>query len=318
MKTRIISGVAVLILSFLSGCQQRVDVALKFQPEGETFYRAVTEAGKDYAFVQPSLNKNTENHTLARVEVAFAQKTESVDKNGVAVLNITVMELKYFFSGPKGKTIDFDSSRQKDKSEPLAGVIGQSYKIKITPSGQVEVVDALAIRSAVKGGSAGKLVQRLFGDDEIQKRHSVLALIDAGKGLHSKGEGWSTLAASPPGMLQAKSYEKQYTLQDVKTSGDQQIAVITMNAVPSSKRAPDMASDSKGMGFFAKMFEDTDTYKGELLLNLSTGQIVKYEECLKAEWVAAESPEEQKSDKGPDTLTMGFTHLYSIEKIGDK
>jgi len=318
MKTGIISCAAVLVLSFLSGCQQRVEVALKFQPEGESSYRAVTESGKDYSFVELSKNKNTENHTLARAEVAFAQKTESIDKDGVAVLNITVTELKYLSSGLKGTIMDFDSSREKDKSEPLAGLIGQSYKIKITPCGRVEVVDAKAIQSAVKGGSASKLAQRLFGDDEIQKRHSVLALIDAGKDLHSKGDSWSTLAASPPGMLQAKSYEKQYMLQNVKTKGYQQIAVITMNAVPSSKRAPDMPSDSKDMGLFAKMFENSDTYNGELVLNLSTGQIIHYQETLKAEWVAAESPEEQKSDKGPDTLAMGFTHLYSIEKIDDK
>ena len=169
----------------------------------------------------------------------------------------------------------------------------------------------------VEARSAGKFAKRLFGNDEIQKRHSVLALISAGAAPHSKGDSWGTLAASPPGMLQAKSYDKQYTLQEVKTNGDQQIAVITMNAVPSSKRAPDMSSDSKDMGFFAKMFEDSGTYDGELVLNLSTGQIINYQECLKAEWVAAESPEEQKSDKGPDTLTMGFTHLYSIEKIND-
>ena len=318
MKTGIVSSLAVLMLSFLSGCQQKVEVALKFQPGSETLYRAVAQSGKDYAFIQPSVNKNTENHTLARAEVTFAQKTESIDKNGGAVLDITVKGLKYLSSGPKGKTIDFDSSRKKDKSEPLAKLIGQSYKIKITPSGKVRVIDAKAIRTAVKGGSAGKLAQRLFSDKEIQKRHSVLALIDAGEKLHSRGDSWSTLAASPPGMLQAKSYEKQYTLQDVKTKGDQQIAVITMNAVPSSKRAPDMASGSKDMGFFAKMFEDSGTYDGKLVLNLSTGQIISYQESLKAAWVAAEAPEEHKSDKGPDTLTMGFTYLYSIEKIDDK
>jgi hypothetical protein len=40
-----------------------------------------------------------------------------------------------------------------------------------------------------------------------------------------------------------------------------------------------------------------------------------YSEKLKSEWVAVEPTEEQKSDKGPDVLTMGFTYIYSIEKL---
>jgi len=68
------------------------------------------------------------------------------------------------------------------------------------------------------------------------------------------------------------------------------------------------------MGVFANMFEEKDTYTGKMILNLTTGQIISYNETLNAQWVAAESSEEQKSDKGPDQLTMGFTFTYSIEK----
>lgn len=316
MKTRIILSVIVVVLPFLAGCHHQMDLALNFQPDDEVLYRVVTESGKDYEFIQPSINKITENHTVSRVEMAFTQKTESIDKNGDAVLNITINELKYLASGPKGTTMDFYSSRQKDKSEPLTELIGQSYKIKLTSAGEVEVVDTKAAREAIEAGFAGKVAQGLLSNGEIERRHSVLALVDAERNC-CQGRSWSTLAASPPGMLQSKSYEKQYTLQEVKNQNGQQIALITMDAVPSSKRAPDMSSDSEGMGSFAKMFEDTDIYKGELLLNLSTGQIIKYRECLVAEWLAAEPAEEQKSDEGPDTLTMSFTHLYSIEMIND-
>ena len=314
MKTRILLSVMVVVLLFLTSCQQQAELALNFQNGDEVLYRVITESGKDYEFLQPSINKTTENHTRLRNEVVFTQKTESIDENGIAVLNITINELKYLASGPKGTTMDFDSSREKDKSEPLAKLIGQSYKIKLTSAGEVEVIDAKAVREAIKVGSAGKVTERLFANDEIQKRHRVLALIDAERN-YTKGESWVTLAASPPGMLKPKSYEKQYTLQDVNTKNNEQIAVITMNAIPSSKRAPDMPSDSKDMGFFAKMFEDTDTYNGKLELNLSTGQIIQYQEFLNSECVAAEPTEGQKSDQGPDTLTMGFTYLYSIEMI---
>ena len=317
MKTRFFLSVMAVVLLSLAGCQQQqMDLALNFQPDDEVLYRVVTESGKDYEFLQPSINESTENHTVSRIEMVFAQKTESIDKNGDAVLNITINELKYFASGPKGTTIDFDGCREKDKSEPLAKLIGQSYKIKLTSAGKVEVIDVKAAREIIKAGFAGKVAQRLLSNGEIEKRHNVLALVDAERN-YIQGQNWSTLASSPPGMLQSKSYEKQYTLQEVKDQDGQQIAMITMDAVPSSKRAPDMSSDSMGMGSFAKMFEDSDIYKGELLLNLSTGQIIRYRESLLAEWVAAEPTEEQKSDKGPDTLTMGFTHSYSIEMIND-
>jgi len=69
------------------------------------------------------------------------------------------------------------------------------------------------------------------------------------------------------------------------------------------------------MGFFANMFEEKDNYTGNMVLNLTTGEIESYQELLKAEWTAAESQEEQKSDKGPDQLMMGFSNLYSIEKV---
>lgn len=317
MKTRIILSVMVGILSFLAGCQEQARLALNLQPQSEVSYRVIIESGKDYEFLQPSINETTENHTRNRSEMVFAQKTESIDENGNAVVNITIKELKYLATGPKGTTIDFDSTRAKDKSNQLAKLIGQSYKIEITPNGQVKVLDTAAIKGIVKSGFAGKVAKNLLSTTGIEERHRVLALIDAGDKIAKKGDTWSSLTASPAGMLQSKSYEKQYTVQEIKKRNDQQIAVITMDATTSSKRASDLPDGAKGMGFFAKMFEDTDTYTGKLELNLSTGQIIQYQELLKAEWVAAEPPEEQKSDKGPDTLTMGFTQLYSIEMIND-
>ena len=88
-----------------------------------------------------------------------------------------------------------------------------------------------------------------------------------------------------------------------------------MNAVPSSKRSEDLEGKDSAMGFFANMFDEKDDYTGKMVVNLTTGVISSYQETLKAQWLAAESSEEQKSDKGPDQLTMGFTSLYSIEKV---
>jgi hypothetical protein len=77
-----------------------------------------------------------------------------------------------------------------------------------------------------------------------------------------------------------------------------------------------MTQEETKMNFFAKMFEEKDNYTGKMVLNLTTGEIDSYQELLKAEWVAADATkEQQKSDKDPDQLIMGFWNLYSIEKV---
>lgn len=317
MKTQKMLSVVFLgvILSVLAGCVPTAEMELNLAEQRETVYRVVAESGKDYEFIQPSINKTKERHTVGRAEMVFAQKIESVDKQGGATAVVTIKELKYLSEDPQGKAFDFDSTAEGSKADPLFALVGQSYKIKITPNGRVEVLDAKAVRDVVKDGLAGKIADKWLSDEEIRNRHQVLALVDAGKTLYKKGDKWSTIAASPQGMLKPKSFEKVYTLTDIKQQGGSKIAVVDMNAVPSSKRAADMPEDESKMGFFANMFEEKDNYTGNMVLNLTTGEIQSYQELLKSEWLAVEPPDEQKSDKGPDQLMMGFSNLYSIEKV---
>jgi hypothetical protein len=278
-----------------------------------TTYKVVTGQSKDYQFIQPSINKTKERHTGGEITMVFRQEIESVDAQGNAVANITIKQLKETSSDAQSKEIGFDSENPKDKASPLMKLIGASYKIKFSPKGNVEVVDASAARGLVKGGADEKMAAKLLSDEEIARRHQVVAFQDA-KGAYKKGDKWSSVVASPAGMLRSVSFEKVYTLTDVKQENGNTIATITMNAVPSSKKAEGAGTDS-GMGMFASMFDEKDNYTGKMIINLTTGQIKSYDETLKAEWVAAESSEEQKSDKGPDQLTMGFTYKYNIERV---
>ena len=317
MSTQRIAAVIFLgvVLSILAGCIPATEMKLNLAERAETVYKVVLQSSKDYAFVQPSINKTKERHIVNRVEMVFSQKIESVDQQGNSTANITIKEIKYLSEDPQGKTLDFNSAAEGSSSDPLFAVIGQSYKIKITPNGKVGIVDVKAARDAVKSGFAQKFAERLFSDEEIGRRHQVLALMDANERTCKKGDKWSTVAASPSGMLRRKSFEKVYTLTDIKNRKGSKIAIIDMNAVPSSKRAEDMQEDELKANSFAKMFDERDNYTGKMVLNLTTGEIDSYQEILKAEWLMAESPEEQKSDKGPDQLTIGFSSLYSIEKV---
>ena len=297
---------------------------LTMQPQSEATYKVVIESGKDYSFVQPSVNKTKERHTVGRIEMVFVQKIESVDKKGVAEAVITVKELKYLTDSQKEATaaLTFDSTAENAKSDPMFAIIGQSYKISIAPNGTVAVVDAKAVRSAIASGFAKKFADRIFSDDEIKTRHQVLALMNADKAgkkankmASKKGDKWVSISASPQGMLKPKTFEKTYAITNIKLQDKERIVTVAMKAAPSSKRVEGGAKEDAGMGMFANMFDEKDSYTGEMVINLTTGQIISYNENLKAEWFAAESNEEQKSDKGPDQLTMGFTSLYSIEKV---
>lgn len=304
-----------LMMVLLAGCgEKKAAIQLSLAPQSQTTYKVVTGTGKDYSFVQPSINKTKERHSGATMEMVFNQQVQSVDAQGNATAVITVKQLKYTSQDSQGKEIVFDSQSPNSKSDPLMKLIGATYKIKISPKGSVEVLDASQARGIIKEGAEAKVAERLFSDEEIARRHQVMALFDA-KGAAKKGDKWSTVQTSPPGMLRPKTFEKVYTLTDVKEVNGQRIATVEMNAVPSSKRAEGTEDKEPAMGFFANMFEEKDNYTGKMIIDLSTGQIDKYNETLKAEWVAAETPEEQKSDKGPDQLTMGFTYLYSIEKV---
>lgn len=313
MRSRNVIAIVFLgvVLSVLTGCVPSAEMKLDLKPKSETVYRVVTGSAKDYQFVQPSIDKTKERHTEGRLEMVFSQDVESVDQQGNATVNITIKQLKYFSTGPEGVRDDFDSQREKDQSEPLAKLIGASYKLKISPNGVVEVLDASAARSILKDNT---VAIRLFSNEEMARRHQVMAMFDANKGSCKKGDKWSTLADSPQGTLSPKTFEKIYSLTDIKEKGGQKIATVEMTAVPSSKRLGDPKSE-QAMNFFSSMFDEKNNYTGKMVINLTTGVIDSYQETFKVDWLAVESPEEQKNDQGPDQLTMAFTQIYSIEKI---
>ncbi|MBW8002506.1 MAG: hypothetical protein FVQ80_10860 [Planctomycetes bacterium] len=295
----------------------KADLVIKYEAGQTGTYKSVVEFRKDYKFEQPSINKTTEKVTTTVSQITFDQTIEEVDDKGNAVANITVKVLKYRTHSQQGAQVDFDSTRDEDAQKPLMAVIGESYKIKLSPAGKViKVVNTKKIRNLVKQKESKQIAKIIFGNENIKKAHSILAMPDAGKSQVAVGDNWSRIKASPKGMLQPKNYEKVYTLENVARKNGKNIASIKMEAMPTSKR-PAKADqiDDQGMGIFAKMFAGTDNYKGHLILDLDNAKINSYSEKLVATWVAAEPPEEQRTDRGPDVLTMGFTWVHSLEAI---
>jgi hypothetical protein len=231
------------------------------------------------------------------------------------VAKITIDGLKYLGRVRDNIVLDFDSSKPKDPNYPLAKLIGQSYTIEISPRGHVaKIVDVSDARAAVRGGSSGhKTASTLLSADVIRQRHNISALMLAKKNEFRTGESWSGVRNFSFGMMGSKTFERVYTLKDVKEKGDRRVAIVEMNAVPSSKMAEQIHKE-QGSGFFSKMFDSTETYTGQLELDIAGGTVEKYIEQLQTEWVAAE-PAPEGDAKGPAALRMAAIRLYLIEKI---
>ena len=296
-----------------------VKLALKFSPQDSTTYKVITEAQKSVSWEGPTSKKPATfqgGHTGNQIEVTFTQKIQSVDDKGNAVAAITIKELKYLAKVKDNPILDFDSSREKDRDNPLAKLIGQSYSIEISPAGRVtKVIDVNEAQAAVEGSSAAnKTAVALLSADAIKERHTISALPATDTNQFRPGDNWSNIKTLSFGMMGSKSYEKISTLKEITDADNRQIAIVDMNAIPSSEMAEKLHKE-QATSFFSKMFDNTETYTGELKLDLTAGKVEKYTEKLRSEWLAVEPLAGQEGDREPAALKMVATRLYRIEKV---
>ncbi|MBL7185683.1 MAG: hypothetical protein ISS70_05105 [Phycisphaerae bacterium] len=293
-----------------------IRLVLKFSPADSTTYRVALETDKSVQWEGgASKPKGFQGgHTGNKMEMTFARRIQSVDDQGNATARITIKALKYLATIKNNVTLDFDSSREEDRSNPLNKLIGQSYTIEITPSGEVsKVADTSDALAAVKGDSAANNVAvRLLSADAIKEQHTIRALPAVGKNQLRKGDNWSSMKKVSFDLMGTKSYEKVYTLKEITNVGNRRIAVAEMEAVASAENAKQLHKE-QATGSFSKMFDNTETYTGELRLNLTEGKVEKCRERLLVEWfIVNPNP---KADEPPAALRMAATRLHSIERI---
>ncbi len=298
--------------------EETATLALKFSPQDSTTYKITAEAQQSVKWEGPLPDDTTfkggQNDT--KMEMTFTQQIQSVNEKGNAVAKITIEALKYSSVIKENLVVDFDSSRAEDQDSPLAKLIGQSYTIEITPTGKVtKVIDASGAQVAVRGGPSPPITAlKLLTTEAIKNRHGFIALPDADKSQLRTGENWSSTKTFLFGMMGSKSYEKIYTLKEIRDTDNRRTAIVKMNAIPTSETAEQLHKEQE-TSQFSKMFDTTETYTGRLKLDLTTGKIEKYLEKLQSEWIVVEPLAEQQEDKEPIILTMGALRLYSLEKI---
>jgi len=307
----ILTGVVVCLAVLISGCGHNAatNLSLKFSPQESATYKSASEVIKDFRFEQPNLGKLREEQTKTTIEMTFTQTTESVDDEGNAAVNITIKGLVINVINKNEDKYTFDSSKEEDKNAPMAALIGKSYKIQISPAGEVKVLDAADIRSAIKTGYEKNVAKGILDDKNIILRHQVKALPKDINASLAVGDSWEEVVPSPPGLLAPKSYKKTYTLTAVNNTS------ATVEMVATEDAEPVKSISGGGMGMFAKMFDNEDTYKGSMIIDLGTGTLRKSEETLVSTYLAQETPENGNPAKGPDMLTMTFTNRVSLERL---
>jgi len=294
-----------------------VQLALKFTPQDSTTYKVIVEADRSVKWEGPLPEKPAGfigGHTGNRIELTFAQRIQSVNDKGNAVAEIEIKTLKCLAKVKDNVVLEFDSSREKNKDNLLTKLIGQRYAIELSPAGQVlQVVDANQARAAIEAGSSAyETASALLSPAAIKQRHTIPALPPAEKSRLSSGDSWSSVTTFSFDMMGAKSYEKIYTLKEIKEADNRQLAIVDMNAVPSSQLAQELRQE-QATNPLEKMFDTAETYSGQLKLDLTAGKVQKCLEQLRIEWVIVDP--QPKDEKAPAALRMAATRLYSIEKI---
>jgi len=313
-----LAAALVCLLFLAAGCAQTTTLTLKFTPQDLTTYKVVTLTQRGIEFEGSLPNKEDAfkgGRNQEGTEMTFTQQIQSVDDKGNAVVKITIEALKYH-STVKGKLVlDFDSLKQEDRRNPLARLIGQSYTIKIAPTGEVtEVIDVKKTQDAVKGNYiAEAAASKLFSPDTIKERHGLMALPVRGKNRLRTGDSWSSIKSFSFGIMGTKSYERIYTLKGLEADNDRQIAVVEMDAIPTAETAQRLHEQQAAYELL-KMFDNTETYAGQLILDLTAGKVEKCLEKLLSEWVIVD-PWAEQDDKEPAVMRMSATRLYRLEKI---
>lgn len=293
------------------------ELALKFAPGRSTTYKVTTEVQKGVQWEGASGTKPAAfkgGHSGSRVEMTFEQRIESVDDEGDAVVQITIKALKYVGRKRDDVVLDFDSTRDEDRDNPLAKLVGESYKLEMSARGEIlALIDVEPLRQAVQGLlPAHDTAQKLLSRGQILQRHEVVALSASKERIVRPGRNWSSVKAFSFGMMGAQSYERIYTLKEVQDD-EAPLAVIEMKAIPSAALAEEMHKQQV-VNPFAGMFDNTGSYEGRLELELGTGTIRRYVEEMRTEWVVAD-PEAATGAAKPSALRMSAMQLYRLESV---
>lgn len=333
-KLRLLAGTTIVLLLLSVGCApsarkaaesqveetlitEPVSLALKFAEQDSTTYRLVTQSERTVKFVGSLPEDNTlkGGRKLDTTEMTFTRQVQSLDEKGNAIVKITIKEIKYISTVRKTTLHNVDSTRESDKNNPLVKLVGQSYTIKIAPTGQViEVLDTAPAQAVVSGKtSAHRVASSMLSKKAIMRRHGTLILPATGQSQLNKGQTWSNVKTFSFDLMGSKSFEKIYTLKDLKVQDGRQLAIVEMEAIPAEK-AEESDAD-KPMNSFLEMFDTTELHSGQLTFDLAAGKVEKCLEEFRTEWTIVDPSTKLEENKEPSAIKMSAWRFYNLEII---
>lgn len=296
-----------------------VALTLRYVPGQTTTCKATTETERSVAWEGNVAKRPPAFHdgrTGQRVEMTFDQTVARVDSAGNAVVDVTIKALSCLGRTRDKVVLDFDSSRAADQDRPLAKLIGQSYRVEVTAKGAVlAVLDVESARQAVQGSLPEQgTALRLLSDKAITQRHEIPALMVLDAAAVEPNEHWNSIRTVSFGLLGSKAYDRIYTLEGFEQSDNRWIAVVAMEAIPPAAGA-ERSLPGQAANPFAMMSDSTDSYTGQLRLDLSVGQIERYVEQFRAEWMTVDPASIQSGETDPAVLKMGALELRQLERL---
>jgi hypothetical protein len=287
------------------------NLALRFSPGdiNTYFVRTVDTQEVKWEGSVPK-NSNFENgQNYNKVEMRFTQEIIGVGENGAALAKITIKGLKYQSMVRNRKILDYDSTNRAT-GNAMDFLIGRSYKITISPNGNVDVIDTSKLLGDLSKKSLRfELGKNLIKPDVIKKRHGLLILPDAGQNPIEKGGQWSQTKTFSFGLMGSNAYERKYTLKDIQQKEGAKIGTVSMKAIPSAEiQTP---SQAQGM---AEMFDTQELYVGELNFDLDKGKVKDYVERLNIQWTAV-MPTSNRQQGQPPVLKMSADRSYFLQKV---
>ncbi len=285
-----------------------VVLMLKFKQGQTATYKSImeTERGADFAGDIAKDEQFKSGKSGSRAEMTFSQQIENVDENGNATARITIKTLKYTATTKNVLAVGFDSTNQP-QANILGRLIGQSYTIIINPSGVVIRTDGLdEIKKLVVGFAAENMAgEQLISENVVQKRHQIQVIADANGKKLAAGDKWSSSRTVTFGMMGANAFEKVYTLKAIEQKSGKKEAIIEINGMPATVQKNETSP-------LTKLFDSNNSFSGSLVLDLSSGQVERYNEKLQAEWTVADP---QATGSEPSTIKLSTMELYSLEKV---
>ncbi|TFG50832.1 MAG: hypothetical protein E4H40_00440 [Candidatus Brocadiia bacterium] len=311
MKNEMVIALTAAMVLLVCGCGG--PGADKAGISSGTHYRLIQEVSQSISW-EGLIQKGPafeSGKNLNRLEMDFHEDIVSTDQKGNVVKKITILGLKYNSIVRNTPLFSFDSAVDKDPANPLVKLPGQSYTIKTADNGTVVEVKDLEKFKDIGSGSttADTTAKRLVSEEAIKERHGMILLPGRAAGQLKQGQTWSDIKNYPFGKMGTLVYERIYTVKGITGK----VADIDMKGIPSSENADEIYKQQQG-GDFAKGFDNTVTYTGQLKIDLVSGKVKAYSEKLQSDWVSIKLPT-KPGETGSVTLKMGAVRTYELQKI---